>query len=283
MSRPGLTVLIVAYGDPTLLARCLRCLGPGLDVVLVDNSSSEEVQILAQGAGARYFDSGRNLGFAAGVNRGLDDLGPPWPDVLLLNPDAEIQASDVIRLQAFLREPGRERVGCVSPRLVDARGEAVRVRWPFPSPAQAWLDAAGLGRLPRSRGFLIGPVLLLRSEALEAVGWFDEGFFLYQEEADWQRRAVSLGWSNEICSSVAARHTGGATADDESNRQVLFHAAVERYVRKWFGPDGWTIFRLGVMLGALIRSLTGPRRALHRERFRRYLQGPLRAGSSPLS
>lgn len=251
--------------------------------MIVDNSSSEVVRELADTRGYRYIDPGRNLGFAAGVNRGIKEIGTPHPDILLLNPDAAISGEDVVALQRCLHENSNERVACVSPRLIDDDGHPIRVLWPFPSPRQAWIDAAGLARFQSSAGFLIGPVLLLRHEALEAVGLFDEGFFLYAEEADWQRRAAALGWSNHLCAAVCARHAGGATSDDSTTREALFHASVERYVRKWFGRGGWTIFRLGVMAGALVRAMTGPGRAGHRNRFLRYLHGPIRVSSSALS
>lgn len=235
---------------------------------------------LANENGCRYVDPGENIGYAAGVNRGLLALGQPLPDVLLLNPDAEISGDDVIELQLCLRRADNERVACVAPELLDHSGQPVPVRWPYPSPKQAWMDAMGLGRFTGSSGFLIGPVLLLRSEALLEVGVFDEGFFLYAEETDWQRRALTFGWGNHLCSEVSARHIGGATSHDSMLREAHFHASAERYVRKWCGRRGWAVFRLGVMAGALARIVIGPRRAGHWDRFLRYLRGPMRVHSS---
>ena len=84
------------------------------------------------------------------------------------------------------------RLASVGPAQVDADGHDVPGRWPFPSRRSAtWVDAAGLGRLRRSR-FVIGSVLLLRREALDQVGPFDdERFFLYAEETDWAYAARS--------------------------------------------------------------------------------------------
>lgn len=277
-------MVIVAYGDPGLLVDCLRHLGNQIDTaVLIDNSANPAVKHIAETSGYRYLDPGGNVGYAAGVNKGLAEIADGCRDILLLNPDAKISGTDVRKLQRCLRAPGNERVACVSPRIANDGGKPVRVRWPYPSPLQAWLDAVGLGRFPRRSGFLIGPVLLLRAEALEAVGQFDESFFLYAEEADWQRRAARLGWKNRLCADISACHTGGGTSNDSAIREALFHESVERYVRKWWGRGGWAVFRIGVMVGALLRTVTGPRRAAQRDRFLRYFHGPMRAHCSESS
>ncbi len=69
----------------------------------------------------------------------------------------------------------------------------------------------GLGRLRRRVDFVIGSVLLVRSEALDEVGPFDEQFFLYAEETDWQRRARDLGWA---CGPLPRGHRGPRRGGD---------------------------------------------------------------------
>jgi GT2 family glycosyltransferase len=128
---------------------------------------------------------------------------------------------------------------------------------------------------------MIGSVLLVRSAALAEVGPFDERFFLYAEETDWQRRARDLGWGAALCPEVTALHVGAGTGGDESERDVHFHASQERYIRKHHATTGWLVYRTGVMVGALMRSLVLPRdrRARAAARFRLYRQGPCRVES----
>ncbi len=101
--RP-LEVVVVAYGQPALLARALAPLD-GLSVTVVDNSSSPEVRSVVGGTGARYVDPGRNGGFAAGVNEGLR-RADPLADVLLVNPDAVIDRSAIETLRTALASDG---------------------------------------------------------------------------------------------------------------------------------------------------------------------------------
>ncbi len=171
-------------------------------------------------------------------------------------------------------------LACVAPAQVDpVTGEEARVGWPFPTPARAWLEALGLGRLGGHTDFLIGSVLMLRADALAAVGPFDERFFLYAEETDWQRRAHDLGWRVALCPEVVATHVGAGTGGDQSERDTHFHASNERYLRKHYGTAGWWIFRTGVIAGALVRALflPGDRGRRAAARFRLYVSGPMRA------
>jgi GT2 family glycosyltransferase len=272
---PPMYVVIVAYGSPTLLERCLCALGGGLEVVIVDNSSSGEVSALADRHGCRYIDPGSNIGFAAGVNRALAELADQ-DDVLLLNPDARIGGDVARRLQEELRAPGHDWVACASPALYGDDGAPQRVEWPFPSALRVWLEAVGLGSFGPQRGFLIGAALLLRREAIASLGGFDERYFLYSEETDWQWRATRAGWSVLFCPGLSGAHTGAGTSSDSDRREALFCASGERYIRKWHGDFRWRVYQAGVLLGAGVRVVFGPRRSLNWRRFSRYLHGPIR-------
>ncbi|MGI8759168.1 MAG: glycosyltransferase family 2 protein [Acidimicrobiales bacterium] len=283
MSSPsGISVVVVAYGSAPDLHRCLSTLSGCCPVLVVDNSSDPACAEAARATGASYFDAGRNLGFAAGVNRALDLLAPTTDDILLLNPDAVVEPAAVARLGACLRALGNEKVAAVAPRQHGHGGSDQQVSWPFPTPAGAWADALGLGRSFRRGAFLIGSVLLLRGSAIVDVGRLDERFFLYAEEADWQWRAHHQGWTVEVCDEVEVFHAGGGTDVDAGVRETLFHASAEALLRKWYGPRGWSSARLATIVGALVRAPLrrgeDRRRALRRAQL--YLRGPMRAAAA---
>lgn len=211
-TRP-IHVIVVAFHAALALEHCLGSLGGSLPVLVVDNSSDPDVRAVSGRSGASYVDARCNRGFGAGVNLGLRRIlrGPPT-DVLLLNPDAQFSARQAESLASRFQQPGWDRVGTVAPRVVDLDGSEQRVMWPFPSPFRAWVEAAGAGRLNRQRDFAIGAVLLLRWEALLDVGLFDERFFLYAEEADWQRRAAGMGWQARASVEEEACHEGAGTS-----------------------------------------------------------------------
>jgi GT2 family glycosyltransferase len=277
-------VVVVAYHGPDELDRCLACLD-AVGVTVVDNSSSVAVREVAASRGAAYVDARANVGFAAGVNLGLQGLMEKGlTDVLLLNPDARISPGDLDVLSAFLAEHAR--VAAVSPRLLNDDGTEQRAAWPFPSPVRAALEAVGLGRVSARTGpsFVVGAVMLLRGEAIQQVGLFDERFFLYAEEADWQRRAADLGWVSAVCHEAVAGHRGAGASDDAGRREALFHAAQETYIRKWHGRAGWWLYRVVTCIGAAARALllTRDRRSAAARRAVLYLRGPRRCAAHPL-
>jgi glycosyltransferase involved in cell wall biosynthesis/GT2 family glycosyltransferase len=277
--RPGgrrpLEIVVVAFGAPELLRRALDPVR-GLPVTVVDNSSLPEIAALCEALGVRYLDPGRNGGFAAGVNVALRDRLVPGADVLLLNPDAVISADAIAVLHdALASDPG---LASVAPVQTDDGGRAARVAWPFPSPGNAWLEAVGLGRWQRGANYVIGSVLLLRAEALDQVGAFDDRFFLYAEETDWAYRAHLLGWCHAVVEEARALHEGAATSTDLRRREAHFFASQERFYRKHYGAAGWQAARAAVWLGATVRSvlLRGDRASAARRRATTFRGGPVR-------
>lgn len=271
----GLEVIVVAYGSPEMLRRALEPVRE-LPITVVDNSSMPEIESLCDALGCRYIDPGFNGGFAAGVNVGLAHRQVPAGDVLLLNPDAVISEQSIRELQTALLPD--DRLASVGPRQVDESGEPIRVTWPFPSPLGIWLDALALSQLRPASQYVSGAILLLRAEALEEVGEFDERFFLYAEEADWQYRASKRGWHNRVVDSVTAMHEGGGTSSNETKRLAHFHSSTERFMRKHYGAVGWQIARTGQVLGDLTRGLLrkGEARTRLWTRAALYLRGPMR-------
>ena len=158
---PGIDVVVVAYGEPGLVERCLAPLGGEFPLIVVDNSSSP-VRGRSREPRRHYIDPGRNLGFAAGVNaRCRPAHGPRRPAA---QSRAAVSAAAPRAATHHARRPGlggRTGAGRTRPAAVRPGG------WPFPSPAGAWIEAAGFARLRRHIGFVIGAVLLLRVEAVE--------------------------------------------------------------------------------------------------------------------
>lgn len=270
-----LEIIVVAYGAPDLLRGTLEPV-VGLPVTVVDNSSLPEIAALCAELGIRYLDAGGNRGFAAGVNVGLAHRLDSRADVLLLNPDARIAPDQIALLAGRLREDAR--LASVAPAQVDSAGQKARVEWPFPSPLNAWLEAVGLARLQRGPHFAIGSVLLLRAEAIDQVGGFDEHFFLYAEEADWAYRAWRMGWRHAVVGDATAMHIGAGTSTDDRLRTLRFQASQERFYRKHHGQIGWQGARLGLWAGAMARSLIlqGPRGTDARRRAALLHLGPMR-------
>jgi GT2 family glycosyltransferase len=276
-----ITVVVVAFGGDDELSLCLDALDRGLPIVVIDNGNSDTARHLCLSFGATYVRSTANIGFAAAVNVALQDHRVPDSDVLLLNPDARLLPSDLTLLRNELHRS--HDLAAAGPRLVNPDGTAQKARWPVPSPWTALAAVFGAADRLSRRRFVSGAVLLLRGDAVDAIGTFDERFFLYSEETDWQLRAMRTGWRVDVVTDAVAVHQGGGTSPDPGHRELLFNAATERFVRKWYGTSGWQIFRAASILAALRRlaaSRDTPTSATCRRAINHYWRGPIRSADA---
>jgi N-acetylglucosaminyl-diphospho-decaprenol L-rhamnosyltransferase len=190
--------------------------------------------------------------------------------VLLLNPDARLAADAAAMLVALLdADPS---VGAVAPRIVGDDGELHHSLRRFARLRSTWARALFAHRLfprldelvhevaayerPWSPDWVSGACILLRREALEALGGLDEGFFLYREDMDLCRRLRRAGWDIRYEPAAVCSHTGGASAPRPSLFPVLAASRV-RYARKHSRRPAQTLERLGVALEALTHALVG--------------------------
>lgn len=268
----NIDVVIVTHNSADHLNAVLGALPAGIDLIVVDNASTDASADIAERHGATTVRGTVNAGFGAACNRGAS-LGDAKV-IVFLNPDAVIEADALARLVEVLDDPT---IGVVSPRLVYPDGAPQQVRWPYPSAGGAWAEAFGAHRvLPQSAdGFVVGACFAIRREAFEAAGGFDERFWLYGEEADLCRRVADLGWTVTYTPRATAVHVGGAsgTQSDEAAALVAEHflRGGEHFVAKHLGRRALVSYRLANLVGSSLRGGTGlgRRAAIHRGRARK--------------
>lgn len=221
----SLAIVVVNYASTDLLRRHLVRTAAGAcadHVIVVDNFSSaieqERVRDLAEMSGWHLITSLQNVGFGAGVNLGADyawKMGAT--DVLLLNPDAYIDAADLEKLRVHAEA---HRHDAVAPRILDSEG-------------RIWFDGAdlylkdGLTLAARKRSqrahegrwpWLTGACLFIPEPAWHLAGGFDEDYFLYWEDVDFSRRLVKAGGGLRVVEDAVAVHDEGGTQQDAGTR-----------------------------------------------------------------
>ena len=246
-------VVIVSYNQRERLLECLesvRSHTEGTHLIVVDNASSDgsgeaarrcapEVELLA-------LDT--NLGFAAGANRGAARGGAPY--ILLLNNDARLQPGAMDKLRAGLDQ---DRVAAAGPRLL---GSDRQVELSLGRTLSPWNEAKfrivealyrdGRGPLAgavkrhyersRETRSLSGACILLRREAFEQVGCFDERFFLYAEDIDLCRRLRRAGYRLWYVADALVDHTRGASsAVDPTASTLAYRRSQLAFYRKHHG------------------------------------------------
>jgi GT2 family glycosyltransferase len=243
-----ISALIVNHNGAATLERCLASLPAGrpggLEAVVVDTASTDGSAALAAGFPfARLVALGSNVGFGAATNRAaIEARGETF---LLLNNDAWLEPGSLDLLEARLAADLR--LAWVSPRLVypDGRpqtswvpttglaGEALqRLRNRFEG--RRWSHAA-LPRLLRlaDPGWYTAACALVRRQAFDAVGGFDEGFFLYFEDVDLCLRLRRAGWRlAEEPAAVAVHAKGGAGGGVTGAAEAAYRTSQLRFYAK---------------------------------------------------
>ena len=252
----GLDVVIVAYRCRDHLRRCLasveRHAPARTHVWVVDNDSRDGTVELVRGEFpfVSLIESGENAGFARASNLGIAAGSAPY--VLALNPDTELRENTLGTLLELMEE--HPEVGIAGPRLEQPDGTFDHAsRRSFPTLLGALGHFSGIGRrleggpLAQYRAPEVerGPVdavngafMLIRREALDRVGAFDEGYWMYMEDLDLCFRFKEAGWVTWYEPSVKAVHVKGGSAGRRSPRLVLaFHSGMSRFYRAHCAPD----------------------------------------------
>lgn len=295
-ARPGIDAVVVTYNSGDTIRACVAPLLDLVDVrvTVVDNASDDGTLEAVCGLAVRAVRSGRNAGFGAGCNLGARTGDAPL--LLLLNPDATIAPADLTRLVAVLdAEPD---VGLVGPRLLDGDGKLIPSLRRLQRPSSVWSEALYLHRLaPDARWsseietrqdrydavaypeWISGAAMLVRREAFDAIGGFDEQFFLYCEDQDLCARLRTAGWRIRYEPEATVSHVGGHSAPRTTLLGVLAESRIH-FARKHSGRVSASVQRLGVAVGALTHLMVGLRRPGHAAGHRRALTATLRGTSA---
>jgi len=213
--RPSVIVVNWNAG-PALLDCLVIARADATETILVDNASSDDSTAAAR---ARYpdvraIDTGANLGFAAGANRGAQAARG---DVLVfLNPDARAEPGAIGKLvQALATTPG---AGIAGGGLVDAAGRWQPGAARFHPVAHLLLDTTP-GRLatrgrsaPHVVDWVYGTFMAVRRDAFRQLGGFDESYFLYGEDLDLCHRAAAVGLRTIHVPNARAIHGANVSA-----------------------------------------------------------------------
>jgi hypothetical protein len=277
-SQLPISVVIVNYNAGPFLAECVHSALPRVNKVLVaDNASSDSsLELCAE----RFPDEPKlkimrnasNLGFAAACNIGSAQASEPY--VLFLNPDCVLGHDSLQRmLQVLEKNP---RVGMVGGLLLNQDGtEQAGGRRAVPTPWRSFVRAFGLYRFntywprlffdfhlhkqPLPKGPLeveaiSGALMLVRREAMENVGPWDEDYFLHCEDLDWCMRFRQKGWKILFVPDAPVVHHKGVC----SRPRPIFvewhkHKGMMRFYRKFFRRQYPGIVMWLVALGIWLR------------------------------
>ncbi|WP_258192722.1 glycosyltransferase family 2 protein [Nitrosospira sp. Nsp2] len=253
------SVIVVNYNAGPFLTECVHsAYSSASEILVVDNASTDlSLELCAQRfpdeAKLKIIRNAANLGFAAACNIGT--RGATKPYILFLNPDCALSADSLNHMVRVLE--ANPAAGMAGGLLMNADGtEQEGGRRAVPTPWRSFVRAFGLYRFdhywpsvfydfhlhkqalpprPVEVEAISGALMLVRREALEDVGLWDEGYFLHCEDLDWCMRFQQKGWKILFVPGAPVLHHKGAC----SRSRPIFvewhkHKGMMRFYRKFF-------------------------------------------------
>ena len=248
------SIVIVTFNSRSTIRDCLSPLVnmPHTEIIVVDNDSKDETALLI----AQDFPSitlmtlPDNIGFGGACNIGVAASSGSF--VFFLNPDAVAAPHVITRLCEFLE--GHPKAGIVGGRLLDPLGQPLQSMGDRPSLFGLVMDKP-LGLLAKSiksRGivrkilgnlsrkfrlsntsekvvWVSGAALCCRRSTWEAIGGFDENFFLYYEDVDLCLRAAQAGWEVWHAPDAVVSHQSGASFGGNLDFQKRVYFTNQQY------------------------------------------------------
>ncbi|CAH2598857.1 Glycosyltransferase family 2 protein [Rhodovastum atsumiense] len=279
-SEPDLSIIIVFYKTSHLIEPLMAALDAStshlsVETIIVDNASCDGsvARLRERVPSARIIENERNVGFGRANNQALAVAHGRF--LLLLNTDAFVAPETLLATVRAMEE--HPDWGILGVRLVGPDGSDQPSCRHFPTPANIFLNATGLGRVmpwvkpvddplckrdvTQECDWVPGCYFLIRRSVVEQIGVLDSRFFMYYEEVDYCRRAKAAGWKVVYFPGTRVIHLGGVSAERlgplaATIRQVpaLQLESEILYFRKHLGLPGLlTIFMLTLAANAIVR------------------------------
>ena len=253
--KPTLSAVLVNYNSGAELRRALESIDReatgSWEGIIVDNASTDgSERSAALFASARLLRNHENVGFGKGVNQGV--AASTADRILIMNPDCRLMTGALPPLMAALE--GDPRCAVAAPRVLDpdgspqgnARGDPDMFTGLFGRTSTLRRSLSGLevarrnvvsADTPADVDWVSGACMLVRREALAAVGGFDERYFMYWEDADLCRRLRDRGYTIRYVPGATAIHQVGQSSRTARASSIrAFHHSAYLYYATHVAP-----------------------------------------------
>jgi len=250
---PRVSVVVPNWNGSALLEKVLSDLNTQelqpVEVVVVDNGSTDNSVAIARAAGAKLLELPSNQGFSRAVNRGIEACQSEW--IAILNNDVELEPTWLSRLIAKATECG---AWFAAGKLLNARNKST-VDGTYDAicrGACAWRCGHGRPDAPlwnqaQTIRFASFTASIFRSDLFQRVGLLDEDFESYLEDIDFGLRCSIQRLSGIYVPEAVAYHQGSATLGrwhPETVRRIARNQLLlvaKHYPAKWTLRSRWAV------------------------------------------
>lgn len=259
--RPAnVAVITVSYNSSAqledFLASAVATVASPAQILVVDNASSDiaVTRALAKKFGTGLLELPDNRGYGGAANAGAATLDATVEFIVVANPDLSFKPDAVAHLVAAAEADPQ--IAATGPRVLNVDGSVYPSARSIPSlrmgighalfanvwPGNPWTRAYHSDVTTRSEqsavGWLSGSCVCVRRSAFEAVGGFDEGYFMYFEDVDLGRRLGKANFTNVFVPSAEVTHIGGVSTAAHSKAMLRVHhdSAYRFLAKKYPGP-----------------------------------------------
>ncbi|MGQ0679149.1 MAG: glycosyltransferase family 2 protein [Actinomycetota bacterium] len=241
---PMVATVIVNFDSGSHLANCLAALGAAqgegsVELLVVDNASTDgSVDGLAEAhPEVRFVYNARNLGYGSACNIGSRRVSAPF--LCFLNPDVVPAPGSLLAMAgALVADP---KIGVLGPRLNNPDGSLYPSCRVFPgwrvaighaifgllTPSNRFTRAYQLRDMSHSEpaevDWVSGAAMMVRREAFEQVGGFDERYFMYVEDVDLCSRLRRAGWEARYFPAAQMMHHVAGSSRRTPYRMIFHH------------------------------------------------------------
>ena len=258
LMKPFLDIVVVTYNSEGVVGDLLDSLPGALgdldaNVIVVDNGSTDNTVELLLNRGDCKVILSSNVGYAAGINRGVRE-GSGAEAILVLNPDSRLHEGCIPPLYSAVRLPD---TGIAAPQILSSDGTlyfSLRrkptllralglTRLKFP-PLSELVQEATAYEQPHLVDWAVGAVLMMTRECFDLLDGWDESFFLYSEETDFSLRARDHGLVTRYEPRSVVVHIGGGSGRSGKTFAMQAINRVRLYGRRHNSVATWCFYGL---------------------------------------
>jgi GT2 family glycosyltransferase len=266
-----LSIIAINYNTKDLIVQCINSIPMGLgntnilsyEIIVVDNVSTDgSVEMIRNTfTTVKIIQNSVNKGYAYAVNRGIEATSGEY--LLILNSDIVFTKNCLLPLINYIKE--NPRTGIVGPQLIYPNGILQRSYGSIPSLSQAFLDVFFIRFIwvqiknllkkrlgynfdlnSKSVSYIDGASMLIRRKVVQEIGYFDERFFFYAEDADFCFRAHKKKWDIMFIPQSQIIHRRGASSvkREQISFSIQLVKANLQFIEKHYNKINLWIYKL---------------------------------------